>query len=227
MNRYVKSIAYAFIANGVQVYFSDSDSDSDFIVTKLLCSDCGESWYMNLTECFICGSINTFLYKCQECGAFQSITKSVHKCNICGSTKLSMACANDECLSNTDKKLSAEINDYGGVFNKNSGFLISQQYCLNCGSQIHEYRSYRIKVEIMRRVGDRIDVNSLSDRIWTENTRLLVKMRNGNRILYGIYKLSELPNGHFDQQSMTYDFSEIVKRLYPVNSVSASPNSKV
>ena len=57
-----------------------------------------------------------------------------------------MSCPNNECISNKDKVLYREANNFGGVFNKNSGLLIAQHYCINCGENHHKYQSYKIYV---------------------------------------------------------------------------------
>jgi len=143
MNRNLKSIQYAFIANGFQVFNSDND-DNCFILSRLVCFDCGEPWYTNLTECFLCKTINPYLFRCSSCGKYQSITKSNNASCSCGG-KLYMMCPNQNCISNKNINLLNEINNYGGVFNKNSGMQISQQYCYNCGGHLHFYKTYKLK----------------------------------------------------------------------------------
>jgi len=210
----LKSIGYAFIANGVQVYFSEYDH---FLVSKLICLDCGDSWYMNLTECFICGAINPFLFQCKSCGSFESITKSSKKCSKCTSDGLFMVCANPDCLSNKDPEINKEANGYGGVFNKDSGLLIAQQYCLNCGSKHHIYKTYEIFV---RKVSNsrvyfselEIDPSEVS-----ENTYTIIKYKNSdNTLKYRLYKTKDILGRTFELDNLKDNFQSIVNELFPV-----------
>jgi len=210
-----KSIAYAFIANGVQIYLNEEEDF--FVISKLVCQDCNNSWYMNLTECFLCGAVNSFLYKCSSCGEFQSITKSNNKCSNCNSTDLYMVCPNKNCISNTNKEVFKEANDYGGVFNKNSGLLISQQYCLNCGSKYHKYKNYEIYVRSTK--SSKIDFKKLNIDInkLSENSYLIIKYHNEeNKVKYSLYKVKDIINKDFSLDDMENHFSSIVMKLYPV-----------
>ena len=214
MNNEIKSIAYAFVANGVQIYFGDDENQ--FITSKLICSNCSGHWYMNLTECFLCGAVNEFLYKCSECGEFVSITNSSGKCIKCGSDKLYMACPNPECISNKDRELQTEINEFGGVFNKESGFLISQQYCLYCGSQSHKYRNH--KISVITTHSDVLlfkDIYSSSMQL-EDNWYLIIKRKNNDKVSYGVYKTSELNGRDIELKDLYDDFSKVVERLYPI-----------
>jgi len=213
MNNETKSIAYAFVANGIQIYFGEEDDQ--FIISRLVCADCGGPWYMNLTECFLCGAINEFLYKCSDCGNFVSITNSSRSCS-CGSDKLYLVCPNKDCISNKDEELLKEINKYGGVFNKKSGFLISQQYCLYCGSQYHVYKTYRIKV-----ITTSLDVLSpngkyLNSFTMENNSYVVVRQKKGDRILYGVYKTSEFDGKSIDLKELYNNFTKVVEFLYPI-----------
>jgi len=212
MRNDVKSIAYAFISEGVQIYLAEQSDN--FLISKLVCLECGWSWYMNLTECFICGSVNSFLYQCLNCGNFQSITNSTGTCNTCQSNNLLMICANKNCLSNTDSGVFNEIKKFGGVFNKNSGFLISQQYCLNCGSQCHQYLTYRIYVKVFQSKSvtlSRLDITPQGNSF---NSYLLLKWKGG-QIKYHLIKTTDITSQTIDEEEMTDHFKDIVNRLYP------------
>jgi hypothetical protein len=213
MNKETKSIAYAFVANGVQIYLGDEDDL--FITSKLICSNCGGPWYMNLTECFLCGSLNEFLYRCQDCGEFISITNSSGKCNNCGSENLYMVCPNPECISNKDETLLNEINRYGGVFNKKSGFLISQQYCLYCGSQSHKYKSYTIRVITTNSDFVSLEGVSRDTSKNVNNSYLIVRRKKNGEISYGVYKVSETNGISIGLKDLYDDFSKVVEFLYP------------
>lgn len=209
-----KSISYAFIANGVQIYTSNKGY---FLVSKLVCSDCGESWYMNLTECFLCGAINPYLYTCASCGAFQSITKSSGSCSKCGSSKLYMSCPNPNCVSNKNETILAESNRLGGVFNKDSGFLIAQQQCLNCGSKHHEYKNYKIYVRSVGSTEIRFNDLEIESDYVSDYSYLIIKYKNGEDINYCLYKLSEISCTNFQLDNLKGKFEDIVSELYPVN----------
>jgi len=216
MNNDEKSIAYAFIANGVQIYLSDSLNY--FTISKLICNNCGHSWYMNLTECFLCGALNPFLYRCGECGSFQSITKSSGKCSKCNSIKLVTACPNPDCLSNKNERVFEEANKFGGVFNKDSGLLISQQYCIKCGNDTHRYQNYKIYVRKINK--DKIDFKDLGikQEEITDKTRLIIKrVGKNNTISYGLLKLKEFINKPIALDGLRKDFNLIAEELFPIN----------
>lgn len=214
MNHETKSIAYAFVAHGVQIYLGEEDDQ--FITSKLVCLDCGGSWYMNLTECFLCGAINKFLYRCSKCGEFISITNSSGVCNKCGSKDLYMACPNENCISNTDAELSTEINQFGGVFDKESGFLISQQYCLYCGSQVHVYRDYKVKVITV--ASDKLSAveTRLSPLVRDSNSVVVIRCKNGGKIYYGVYKASEFEGKDIVLNDLYDNFTKVVDFLFPI-----------
>lgn len=214
MNNETKSIAYAFIANGVQIYLDDKEDE--FITSKLVCSDCGGPWYMNLTECFLCGAINKFLYRCANCGEFNSITNSSIKCSKCGSNELYLACPNENCISNRDKELAKEINKFGGVFNKKSGFLISQQYCLYCGSQLHVYKNYKIKVFTATSGALSMDETRLNASKLGENSYVIIRRKKEGKILYGVYKTSEIEGKNIVLNDLYDNFTNVVQFLYPI-----------
>ena len=209
-----KSIAYAFIANGVQIFLNDRDY---FIASKLVCAECGDSWYMNLTECFLCGAKNPFLYRCSSCRSFQSITKSSGKCNSCSSEDLFMMCPNENCISNKDQDINKEANEFGGVFNKDSGLLIAQQYCLNCGSQKHRYKDYKVfimptKVKDMSLNDLNLDLNDFS-----RDSILIVKYKpDDSNIQYCLLKYEDLAVQKIKLTSLKNSFSDVVNELFPV-----------
>ena len=214
MNNKTKSIAYAFVANGVQIYLGEEEDQ--FITSKLICFDCGGSWYMNLTECFLCGSINKFLYRCSKCGEFVSITNSSRACSNCGSEDLYMACPNVDCISNKDDELSKEINQYGGVFDKESGFLISQQYCLYCGSQSHVYWNYTIKVITV--TSDELSATEtrLNALVGESNSYVVIRRKRDKKMYYGVYKASEFDGKNIVLNELYDNFTKVVDFLYPV-----------
>jgi hypothetical protein len=145
MNDAIKSMAYAMISKGFQIYLPEEANY--FVANRIVCSNCNEPWYMNLPECFICGMQNPFLYRCENCGAFVSVTNAGKKCNNCHKENtLHLECPNPKCPTNTDKKLKNLINSKGGVFHEDSGFSIALQSCLKCGNSTHFYQVRKIAV---------------------------------------------------------------------------------
>jgi len=213
MNNDEKSIAYAFIANGVQI-FLDENKDS-FTALKLVCEDCGESWYMNLRECFLCGAINSFLFRCSECSTFQSITKSNGSCSKCGSDNLYMACPNEACLSNTDEKIREQANGFGGVFNNESGLLIAQQYCLKCGSNLHRYATYEIYVRKVNKNTLTLKELNLDIHKLEQDSRIIIKYVKDNLIKYALLSKKDLKD-KISLNNLKDSFGEIVNELYPI-----------
>lgn len=161
---------------------------------RLVCSDCGEPWYMSLTECFICGSINPFLYHCDKCGAYVSITNAGKKCNKCDEEgSLHLECPNKDCLTNTNTELKTDINLRGGSFHKHGGFLISCQYCLKCGSQLHEYILYKFYIKaINNTIVDFKAINFDSIDILKNNTIIIFRLEKDEKVLYSAMQLIEI-----------------------------------
>jgi DNA-directed RNA polymerase subunit RPC12/RpoP len=209
MNNDTKSVAYAFISNGVQIYMND---DEVIMISKLVCSECGDFWYMNLTECFLCGAINSFLFKCADCGSFQSITKSSSRCSECGGKNIFMSCANPDCVSNTDENILKEANSFGGSLNKNSGLIISQQYCLKCGSQNHEYKNFKLLV----RTVDSVNLDSKSLLLPEKNDSeifVLFRVRSDDTIQYSVKKISQI-SATFKLDGLMTSFKDVVSFFY-------------
>tara|TARA_Y100000031_G_C8211807_1_gene381371 strand:+ start:107 stop:754 length:648 start_codon:yes stop_codon:yes gene_type:complete len=209
-----KSIAYAFISEEVQIYLSEEEGY--FIASKLICSECEAFWYMNLTECFICGTTNPFLFRCSDCNSFESITKSSGKCNQCSSEELYMVCPNPDCLSNKDNTLKEEANGYGGVFNKNSGLRITQQYCLNCGSKHHRYKNYKIYVRLANTKEVKFEDLKINADYVSDKSYLIIKFKDKGKIKYGLYKIKDLVAEKFELTNLKDRFKDVVNELFPV-----------
>ena len=209
-----RSIVYALIANGVQIYFSDDDY---FIASKLICVECGYPWYMNLTECFLCGEINKFLYRCSDCFTFQSITKSNMKCKECGSSNLYMMCSNPDCLSNKDIEIKNRVYKLGGVFDKNSGLLIAQQYCINCGSNFHEYKNYKIVIRIVNDEEFDYDSLNINEDMVSDNSYLIIKYKPNELILkYESFPIKDILGKKVSLNNLKDKFEDIVNELFPI-----------
>lgn len=215
MENELKSIAYASISKGVQIYIPD---ENRYIVgCRLVCSECNEPWYMNLTECFVCGAINPFLYHCNHCGTYISITNAGKRCNNCGKENtLHLECPNPKCLTNKSKDIHTSINTKGGVFNKNSGFLISLQYCLKCGGQLHNYQIRRLIVKTIEK--DTISKRELTFNKNTldKSTFIIFRYAPKKEVLYSFIRLDDvhkLPDliklKHFKE-----DFGEVIEEIF-------------
>lgn len=215
MENELKSIAYASISKGVQIYIPDKDG---YIVgCRLVCSDCNEPWYMNLTECFVCGAINPFLYHCSNCGTHISITNAGKRCNKCGKENtLHLECSNPKCLTNKNKKIHRLINEMGGVFDKNSGFLISLQYCLKCGGQFHKYQIRKFVIKTIDK--DTIDKNSLilNYNDLEDYTFLIFRYASEKGILYSIMKLADWKKSKDTMKLKEFkkDFSDVIEEVF-------------
>lgn len=217
MKRELKSIAHATIANGIHIYVPEGDKN--YVVgSRLACAECNEPWYMNFTECFICGAVNPFLYRCDNCESFVSITTARRTCSSCGKPRtLHLECPNPKCLSNTDKTVHDAINKMGGVFHKSSGFRISSQYCLNCGSQHHKYQVRRISVFTVP--SRKVDKKSLSiddPEVLFPFSFIIFRIRGKNGIEYSFLKLKEyLGIGKSFELSEIYkDFAKVLGQIF-------------
>jgi hypothetical protein len=218
MNLELKSTAYAIISRGIHIYIPD-DSKNYVLASRLVCAECNEPWYMNLSQCFLCGAINPFLYRCDSCRTFISITNAGKKCNTCGKQNtLHLECPNPKCLSNKNKEISKEINRLGGVFNKNSGFLISLQHCLNCGSQLHRYQTKRIIVSTIN--SKKFEKNKIKIEDPTELTNesyiLFRLVSNSEKVRYAFMKLTKFRKcSEIVELSKLYEnIDEVLKEMF-------------
>lgn len=144
-NRDTKSIAYAFISNDVNVYFPSEEKEY-FVFEKLVCKDCKTFWHTALIECYLCGELNYYLYRCVSCGKHYSITKSIKECSACKSREVIKVCVNPNCITNTHAEIRNLTIKDGGVFDLASSFKLSLMFCVNCGSPDNFYNSQKIFV---------------------------------------------------------------------------------
>lgn len=216
MNRNLKSIAYAFIARDIDIYIPDGENDC-ILVTKLVCSDCGEYWHTSLSECYFCGDLNYYLYKCDDCCTRYSITNASRKCGKCHSTKISKVCMNPNCISNTDEEIKAATLKKGGVFDLGSSFNISLNHCVGCGGKKNEYKVYRIYVyNYEAEAEDITKLKAYGLEKLNQNTDLvLVKKKNNKGISYNYYTLDALSN--LSKINFTFDnLDKLIESLYPI-----------
>ncbi|EMI09200.1 type I restriction-modification system endonuclease subunit alpha [Anoxybacillus gonensis] len=218
MERQLKSIAYAFVANDIDVYIPDGESNC-IVVTKLVCKDCGQYWHTSLSECYFCGTLNFYLYECNSCGKKYSLTSSSKSCDTDGCNgKLIKRCSNPECISRTNEEIQRATDEQGGVFDLNSSFNVSLNHCVTCGSKENYYKTYRIysyrtevepNIEALREFANNNKLNSDEDVI-------IIKHLVDNVIHYGYIPYSKLDET--TEITTTFSrFSDLVSELFPVN----------
>ncbi len=141
-----KSFFYNLVSHGYYVY--RSDDYNKFLIQKLICADCHDTWPTSLRECFLCGTENYHVYTCTTCGFRRSITaSSIAKCPKCDAkNSFSQLCVNDECITNTNLAIREKVISTGGVFDGNGGFTTRQQSCKKCGSRNNHYVSAECEV---------------------------------------------------------------------------------
>jgi len=144
MNISTKSVAYYLISKGLNIFITEENNT--FLAQRHICKECSSPWYMDLTECFLCGSYNPYIYVCRHCNTYFSITGTVKNCPTCNQ-KFIQCCINDSCLSNTNTSVGNAINTkYKGVFDGDSCFNIAQMHCINCGDTKNEYITFEVQV---------------------------------------------------------------------------------
>jgi len=207
-----KSVAYSFIAEGANIFLSESDY---FLVSKLICLKCGADWYMDITECLFCGTLNPFLYYCYNCNKYQSIAKK-GKCIECEGT-LVKKCCNDECITNQNYDI---FKEKGGVFGNNVKARIAMQYCLNCGSNHHKYETFKIFLKRFEKDEFYFEDLGIKKRDISNNSRLLIKYKPGaDPPKYRIYKFEEIYNGDLIKiTNLTDNFTDIYNELFKIKS---------
>lgn len=219
MNRDLKSIGYAFISCDLELYIPDDEKDCIFI-NKLVCNNCGEYWHTNLSECYFCGEINYYMYKCLKCENLYSITNAGKKCS-CGSENMVKACINSDCLSNSQPEIKQAVNSKNGVFELKSSFNISLSHCVSCGNKVNEYKSYRVFIFNFRDTAEAL-IDYVNKKIKQPNDIILVKSNNDDNIRYD-YISESTPENYI--KNLTHDtlkFSTIpklVENLYPIKQI--------
>ena len=139
----VKALSYKFISLGCDIY--KNDKIDELLLIRHSCSDCKTSWYMNLTECFFCGCINSYLYFCNKCKVYSSTTGGKKKCSRCGEDR-KKNCFNEKCITN-NIKFQEELNKpKNGVLDRGSPSSVSQTHCIKCGSECNEYLTKLVKI---------------------------------------------------------------------------------
>ena len=147
----VKSISYKLISEGVDIY-KNKELD-ELILVKHACSSCKKAWYMNLTECFFCGCINSYLYYCFKCKVYSSTTGGKSKCGTCEEPRKKI-CFNEKCVSNNSNYQKELNRPKNGLMDRGSPSSVSQTHCLSCGSEYNEYLTRSVKI---------VQINNLKD----------------------------------------------------------------
>lgn len=226
----LKSIIYSLIAKEIQVYIPNEITDALYI-NNLICSSCGNIWHTSLLECYFCGSINSYIYKCADCNNYVSITNSKKICTFCQSKNLYKACSNPKCISNIDPDISALTYKKKGVFDLESSFNLSLQNCYSCGGKLNEYRSYLIfvcpdtlQIEDFKDNYNLDILKNFLDKKLEENERykeeyviLKIKDKN-NHIKYFFDKIETFCND-FEAKKIIFIYdsiSEIINFLYKI-----------
>lgn len=133
----IKSIYYKLISLGYDIYLGENKNE--FFVVKHSCAECNSPWYMNLTECFFCGMINSYLYYCRKCKNYSSTTSGSSVCPTC-KQKRKKDCFNDKCITK-QKEFIDEFSKKNGVMDKYSPSATAQSHCIECGSDENFYYS--------------------------------------------------------------------------------------
>ncbi|TAE76027.1 MAG: hypothetical protein EAZ85_01105 [Bacteroidetes bacterium] len=142
----IKSVAYAFASQDVNVYFPDGEEEC-FMIEKLVCTKCDNFWHTSLMECYFCGELNYYLYECTNCKSKYSITNSSKNCLNCQeNNSLIKACINEKCPTNQNEQLKELNKKEKGVFDLTSSLNLSLMYCINCGCPENKYKTFRIFV---------------------------------------------------------------------------------
>ncbi|EHO84455.1 hypothetical protein [Fusobacterium ulcerans] len=223
----LKSIIYSLIAKEIQVYIPNEITDALYI-NNLVCSNCRNIWHTSLLECYFCGSLNSYLYKCSDCNKYIPITNSKKECPFCKSKKLYKICYNPDCISNTDENIKALTNKNNGVFDIHSTFNLSLQNCYHCGGKLNEYKSYLVFVcpDTLKIVNfeESYNLNILKEflnRKLTENENykeeyVIFKIKDINdNIKYIFNEIKHFYDTNFEKKENLYEsISEIIEVLY-------------
>jgi len=213
MNRKIKSICHAFVANDIHTYIPDNSQENHFVITSLLCKKCNTLWDTSLVECYFCGDLNHYLYTCTVCGSMYSITRAKVRCECNDkNSKLIKACKNPACPTNTDSELKIVAEKEGGVFDRKSSFKLSLNYCQSCGNPSNFYKTYRVFIYEYdgKNTEDFIKNNSIE-----EDDLIIYKKKVDDTILYDylvIKTLEEAKNYRpkFDKS----DLKSIIDKIF-------------
>ena len=209
----LKSLAYFFVSRGYEIYLDEDDPET-ILISRLVCKKCGHPWYMDLTECFFCGMVNSYTAECRRCGRLYSITNASKACIQCHE-KLFFTCRNPECPSNKDSIIESACNEhYKGVFDRSCPFSTALEHCINCGYDVNQYNEINIYLaEISETVGVKsgsaevIKMNDIKPNLRSkfshqEKGILIVKSRTKEKVLYSTNAMSKV---RLDDNTITLD----------------------
>ena len=111
-----------------------------------------------------------------------------------------------------------EIKELGGIFNKKSGFLIAQQYCLACGHDLHTYKCFKIflrKINYTETKEEKISLKHLKieNEHFVEKDILLLKIVSEKEIYYFQKKLKDIQKISFTKANLEKNFEKVVKKI--------------
>jgi len=140
-NRLFKDTYFLFERLNFDVYL-ESENRSEILLALPRCTKCGTPWRFDISQCFFCGSINSFLIK-DENNNYVSATNA--------SQKMSRyyPCINDKCLSNEKDVEKMIKSKYNGVFDRKSPFNTTLENCLKCGNDSYLYDTALIKIYVI------------------------------------------------------------------------------
>lgn len=213
MNRKLKSICYAFVANNIHTYIHDTNQENHFVVTSLVCKKCNTLWDTTLLECYFCGDLNRYVYTCTVCGRMYSITRSNVKCECKDkNSKLIKTCKNPDCPTNTDFELKKIVEKEGGVFDLGSSFKLSLNYCQNCGNPSNFYKTFRVFIceDDGKNIEDFINGNSIE-----EGDLIIYKKKENDQIFYDFLVIKTVEEAkNYRPKFDKSDLQSIIEKIF-------------
>jgi len=140
-NRLFKDTYFLFERLNFDVYL-ESENRSEILLALPRCTKCGTPWRFDISQCFFCGSINSFLIK-DENNNYVSATNASQK------MRRYYPCINEKCLSNEKDVEKMIKSKYNGVFDRKSPFNTTLENCLKCGNDSYLYDTALIKIYVI------------------------------------------------------------------------------
>lgn len=161
MQTSVKSVYWAFIQNGINIYISDSSTIS-FNAVLLKCAKCNYPWNDQMDECYVCGELKYQVRICPSC-RLEFAPEGNVICNVCNKSPiLKYLCINQDCPTITNQTPFQtphqgtrhegqvtnikELADFHkeGVFGKTASLSLALMHCTNCGNTSNNYKSIKV-----------------------------------------------------------------------------------
>jgi len=185
-NRLFKDTYFLFERLNFDVYL-ESENRSEILLALPRCTKCGTPWRFDISQCFFCGSINSFLIK-DENNNYISATNSSQK------KRRYYPCINDKCLSNKKDVENMIKNKYNGVFARKSPFNTPLENCLKCGNDSYVYDTALIKIYVIDDTMQNINYDKKYDgiilRLYKQN-KIKFLIQNPENKLLTIFKFAE------------------------------------